>query len=45
MTRRLLALLLTGVLLVTAGLGCGGDRDKGVHNHRERPRAPDHGDR
>ncbi|HXG12160.1 MAG TPA: hypothetical protein VNK04_20565 [Gemmataceae bacterium] len=45
MLRRLLTLVLTGVLLAGLGLGCGGDGEKGIHNNRDRPRAADHGER
>lgn len=37
--RKLLLLLLAGVLLTA--LGCGGDKDKGTHNNRDRPRPLD----
>jgi hypothetical protein len=37
--RRLLLLLLTGLLLTA--LGCGGDKDKGVNKNQDRPRAAD----
>jgi hypothetical protein len=31
--------LLMAALLLTA-FGCGGDKDKGIHKHDDRPRAP-----
>jgi hypothetical protein len=45
MGRRFLFLCLVVTLLAGLGLGCGGEREKGVHNNRDRPRATDRGER
>jgi len=37
--KRLLALLLLGVVLATACLGCGSDKEKGTNSNRDRPKA------
>jgi hypothetical protein len=39
-----LLLLLIGLALLIAGCG-GGERDKGIHNNRDRPRPADKGER
>jgi hypothetical protein len=37
--KRLLALLLLGVVLATGCLGCGSDKEKGINSNRDRPKA------
>jgi hypothetical protein len=37
--KRLLVLLLLGIVLATGCLGCGGDTQKGINSNRDRPKA------
>jgi len=37
--RLLVFLLLLGVVLATACLGCGSDKEKGINSNRDRPKA------
>jgi hypothetical protein len=36
-----LYLLVAALLLTTLGLGCGGDKDKGINKDKDRPRLED----